>query len=176
MFNLEDLKMGGERSRTTSASTGFTLEQAIQGGSLSTILQQSLQSEDKDQLDWILQQNDPAMIDKTLLQLKQPKVISALFKHMLVKYQEQNIEDTMSLTVWLRQLLRIHWVTLLKTSPALLMENIQALQGLKQVIKVKTECLHDMISLKGKLEMLKTTFQMQDPSQKYQKIKNNLKK
>jgi hypothetical protein len=107
------------------------------------------------------------MIDKTLLQLKQPKVISALFKHMLIKYQQQNIEDTMSLTVWLRQLLRIHWVTLLKTSPGLLMENIQALQGLKQVIKMKTECLHDMISLKGKLEMLKTTFQMQDPSQKY---------
>jgi hypothetical protein len=54
MFNLEDLKMGADRSRTTSASTIVNLEQAIQGGSLSTILQQSLQSEDKDQLDWIL--------------------------------------------------------------------------------------------------------------------------
>lgn len=56
------------------------------------------------------------------------------------------------------------------------MENMQALQGLKQVIIVKTSCLTDMISLKGKLEMLKTTYQMQDPSQKYQKIKNNIKK
>lgn len=56
------------------------------------------------------------------------------------------------------------------------MENMQALQGLKQVIKVKTECLNEMISIKGKIEMLKTTFQMQDPCQKYQKIKNNLKK
>ena len=40
------------------------------------------------------------------------------------------------------------------------MENLQALQGLKQVIKVKTECLNEMITVKGKIEMLKTTFQM----------------
>ncbi len=83
---------------------------------------------------------------------------------MLIKYQQQNIQDTLSLTLWLRQLLKVHWVTLLKTNPSLLMENLQALQGLKQVIKVKTECLNEMISVKGKIEMLKTTFQMQDPS------------
>ena len=89
MFNLEELQVVGEKSRTTSASTGILQmdqQQAIQGGSLSTILQQSLQSEDKDQLDWILSQNDPAIIDKTLLQLKNAKTISALFKQMLVKY------------------------------------------------------------------------------------------
>jgi len=33
-----------------------------------------------------------------------------------------------------------------------------------------------MIQLKGKLEMLKTTYAMQDPSQKYMKIKQNIKK
>jgi len=77
---------------------------------------------------------------------------------MIIKYQQQNIESTVSLTMWLRQLLKVHWVTLLKTSPNLLMDNLQALQGLKQVIKVKTECLNEMISVKGKIEMLKTTF------------------
>jgi len=51
MFNLEELRMTNDSSRKTSAST-YT-GPAIQGGSLSTILQQSLQSEDKDQLDWI---------------------------------------------------------------------------------------------------------------------------
>ena len=60
---------------------------AIQGGSLATILQQALISEDKDQLDWLLSQRDLAVIDKTLLQLKDPKTISNLFRQILLKYQ-----------------------------------------------------------------------------------------
>ena len=71
MFNMDELKLTGDNSsRKTSASTAVLLpdqQQAIQGGSLSTILMQSLQSEDKDQIDWILSQNDAAIIDKTLL-------------------------------------------------------------------------------------------------------------
>jgi hypothetical protein len=116
------------------------------------------------------------VIDRTLYQLKEQKTISSLFSHMLVKYQDQNIADNLSLTLWLKQLLKIHWVTLLKCNPSLLSQNLVALQGLKQVIKVKTDCLNELITVKGKLDMLKTTFQMQDPTQKYAKIKQNLQK
>jgi len=63
---MDDLKLSaGDNSRKTSASTEKA-SQAIQGGSLATILSQSLVSEDKDQLEWILAQNDETVIDKTL--------------------------------------------------------------------------------------------------------------
>ena len=80
------------------------------------------------------------------------------------------------MTLWLKQLLKIHWITLLKCQPSLLAQNLKALSGLKQVITVKTQCLTELIQVKGKLEMLKATYSMQDPSQKYLKIKNNIKK
>ena len=48
--------------------------------------------------------------------------------------------------------------------------------GIKQYIESKTKHLNDIILVKGKLEMLKTTYTIQDPCQKYQKIKNNIKK
>lgn len=76
LFNLDDLKLPAQDSRKTSSSTAKDI---ISGGSLATILQQALVSEDRDQLDWILSQTDLAVIDKTLLQLKEAKTISALF-------------------------------------------------------------------------------------------------
>lgn len=62
LFNQSHLVLEQNSSRKTSAST----EKQIQGGSLATILQQALVSEDKDQLDWILSTNEQQMIDKTL--------------------------------------------------------------------------------------------------------------
>lgn len=173
MYNLDELRLDVESSRKTSAST-YVKDTQIQGGSLATILQQSLQSEDKDQLSWILSTSDISVIDRTLLQIKDQKTISQLFKQLLQRFQEQS--DNASLTLWLRQLLTVHWMTLLKSNPSLLQENISSLQGLKQVIKVKTESLHEMISLRGKIDMLKVTFQKNDPLKQYQKIKDNIKK
>lgn len=66
MYNLDELRLDVESSRKTSAST-YIKETQIQGGSLAIILQQSLQSEDKDQLTWILSNNDLSVIDRTLL-------------------------------------------------------------------------------------------------------------
>ena len=87
MFTLDDLKMVGESSRKTSASTNVKdSNQIIQGGSLSTILSQSLISEDKDQLDWIIAQSDQQVIERTLMQIKDPKIISALFSQILARY------------------------------------------------------------------------------------------
>jgi hypothetical protein len=87
MFSVDDIKIDSS-SRKTSASTHLDKLNVIQGGSLSTVLSQSLVSEDKDQLDWVLSQTDEALIDRTLLQLREQKTISLLFSHLLVKYQE----------------------------------------------------------------------------------------
>ena len=65
---------------------------------------------------------------------------------------------------------------MVKSQPSQLTQNMKSLSGLKEVIRAKTQCLSEMISIKGKLDMLKTTYAMQDPSQKFMKIKNNLKK
>ena len=82
MYNLDELRLDVESSRKTSAST-YVKDTQIQGGSLATILQQSLQSEDKDQLSWILSTSDISVIDRTLLQIKDQKTISQLFKQLL---------------------------------------------------------------------------------------------
>lgn len=91
LFDVGQFKQSSD-SRKTSAST--TLQQQIAkqgGGSLTTILQQSLVSEDQEQLDWVLSQRDQAIIEKTLLQLngqKDSKTISLLFKRLLEKFQQ----------------------------------------------------------------------------------------
>jgi hypothetical protein len=54
LFNQSSLILEPSSSRKTSAETN----NIIQGGSLATILQQALVSEDKDQLDWILSTNE----------------------------------------------------------------------------------------------------------------------
>lgn len=165
MFNLDDLKFSvGESSRKTSANTAHEAAHTIQGGSLATVLSQALVSEDKDQLDWVLSQSEESLIDRTLLQITEPKTISSLFSHVLIKFQEQSGVESLCLTMWLKKLLKIHWMSLLKTSPSILSKNLQSLSGLKQVIKSKTDNLHELLVLKGKLDMMEVTFQMQDPS------------
>ena len=152
MFNIDDLKGPGHDSRKTSSSTNQ--QNVIHGGSLAIILQQALVSEDKDQLDWILSQQDEIVIDKTLQQLKDPITISSLFKQILVKYQVQKAEETIALTLWLKQLLKLHWTTLL-TKKSQDTSSAESLVALKHFIEAKTKHLNDIILVKGKLEMLK---------------------
>ncbi len=73
-------------------------------------------------------------------------------------------------------MLKIHWVSLIKTHKSVLTENMQSLAGLKQMIKQKSANLSDMLQLQGKLDMLKTTYSLDDPLSKYAKIKTNLLK
>jgi hypothetical protein len=169
LFNIDELKLPAQDSRKTSTST----TDAIQGGSLATILQQALISEDKDQLDWLLSQRDLAVIDKTLLQLKDPKTISNLFRQILLKYQLQKPSEIVALTIWLKQLLKLHWATLLQKSDS---GSFESLLSLKHFIEAKTKHINEILIVKGKLEMLKNCYQVQDASQKYWKIKSNIKK
>lgn len=124
LFDVSQFKMD---SRKTSASTTLQQQISIQGGgSLTTILQQSLVSEDKEQIDWILSQRDPVVIDKTLMQLdghKDSKTISLLFKILLEKFQQSptqsqpsSIHDQLALSLWLKHALKIHWSTIILAS------------------------------------------------------------
>ena len=57
-----------------------------------------------------------------MVQIKEPKLINSLFKQILAKYQRhsQNEDESsvnaQALTLWLKQVLRVHWITLVKQS------------------------------------------------------------
>ena len=111
-------------------------------------------SEDQEQLDWILSQRDPAMIEKTLMQLngqRDSKTISLLFKKLLEKFQQptsssqpQFVQDQLALSIWLKLALKIHWSTLVMASAQkkqMATQCLESLQGLKYVMDSKSKHL-----------------------------------
>jgi len=196
LFDVSQFKMD---SRKTSASTTLQQQISIQGGgSLTTILQQSLVSEDKEQIDWILSQRDPVVIDKTLMQLdgqKDSKTISLLFKILLEKFQQSPtqsqpsaIHDQLALSLWLKHALKIHWSTIVLASQHSRHGDPQSfvasLQGLKYTIDSKCKHLSQLLAVKGKLDMLRNCQMMATHqskasaplADKYSKIKTNIEK
>jgi hypothetical protein len=87
--------------------------------------------------------------------LKDPKTISNLFKQILLKYQLQKPSETMALTLWLKQLLKLHWATLIQRSDS---ASFESLLALKHFIDSKTKHLNEILVVKGKLEMLKNCY------------------
>jgi len=73
----------------------------------------------------------------------------------------QKSEDIVSLTLWLKQLLKLHWGTLLQKSDN---TSFESLLSLKHFIEAKSKHLNDILVVKGKLEMLKNCYQVQDAS------------
>ena len=62
-----DASLDNIESRMTSVSLGKGKKQAAQpGASLSNVLKQALQSDDTDQLDWVVTQKDAAVIEATI--------------------------------------------------------------------------------------------------------------
>ena len=57
------------------------------GASLTNVLRQALQSDDTDQLEWVITQKDPAMIESTLTQLHEKEAITGFFRLVLSKFQ-----------------------------------------------------------------------------------------
>lgn len=64
-----DASLENIESRMTSVSLGNKKGKAAPGASLTNVLRQALQSDDTDQLDWVITQSDPAMVEATLVQL-----------------------------------------------------------------------------------------------------------
>ena len=89
---------------------------------------------------------------------------------------EINQAHHFSLTLWLKQLLKSHYSTILQEKSQ---NSLQTLNQLKFFIGQKTQNLKDLILVKGKLEMLKNLKNIQNTSletDKYQKIRANIKK
>jgi hypothetical protein len=59
--------------------------------SLGTVLTQALTADDTESLDWVLSNREDAVITNTLVSLKDHKLISSLFKQIVIKFQSQDV-------------------------------------------------------------------------------------
>ena len=129
------------------------------GASLTNLLKQALQSDDSEQLDWIISQKDSALVESTLAQLTEESAITAFFKLVLNKFQqEKSVGDQLAVLLWLKTLLRLHWPRIVQSA------NVQDLSSLAQIqsyIQKKTATMSKLQTLRGKLEMAKRTIQLQ---------------
>jgi hypothetical protein len=83
--------------------------------SLGTVLSQALTADDAETLDWVLlSTRDEQTVQNTLLFLKDHKLISSLFKQIVIKFQSQDLNKQQGILMWLRTLISIHWVTIIK--------------------------------------------------------------
>ena len=132
---------------------------ATPGASLTNVLRQALQSDDTDQLDWVITQKDPAIVESTLRHLSEPEAIAGFFRLVLTKFQqEKSVSDQLAVLLWLKTLLRLHWVLVVQTASA---QDLAALSQIQTFIQRKTATMDKMLLLKGKLEMAKRTTQLQ---------------
>lgn len=54
--------------------------------SLGTVLSQALTADDAETLDWVLSNRDDQTVQNTLVSLKDHKLISSLFKQIVIKF------------------------------------------------------------------------------------------
>ena len=93
-----DASLDNIESRMTSISLGNQKKRAAQpGASLTNVLKQALQSDDTDQLDWVVTQQDPAIVEATLTQLTEKTAIAGFFRLVLAKFQQEKSVSDLSL-------------------------------------------------------------------------------
>lgn len=85
-----DASLENIESRMTSVSLGKGKKAAAQpGASLTNVLRQALQSDDTDQLNWVITQRDPAIVEATLVQIQEKEAIAGFFRLVLAKFQQE---------------------------------------------------------------------------------------
>lgn len=77
-------------------------------------MSQALTSDDAETLDWILSNRDESIVQNTLMNLKDHKMISALFKQIVIKFQVQDLGKQQGVLLWLKTLISLHWVIIIK--------------------------------------------------------------
>jgi len=82
--------------------------------SLGVVLGQALTADDSETLDWVLGNRDDSVVTNTLLSLKDHKLISTLFKHIVIRFQAQDLSKQQGILIWLKTLISLHWVTIIK--------------------------------------------------------------
>ncbi len=125
--------------------------------SLGTVLSQALTADDAETLDWVLSNRDDQTVQNTLVSLKDHKLISSLFKQIVIKFQAQDLNKQEGILLWLRNLISIHWVTIIKRADK---EDLVSLGQIQSFIQMKTKTLDKVLLLKGKIEMLQKTMQL----------------
>ena len=71
-------------------------------------------ADDSETLDWVLSNRDDSVVTNTLMSLKDHKVISSLFKHIVIRFQAQDLSKQQGILIWLKTLISLHWVTIIK--------------------------------------------------------------
>ena len=125
--------------------------------SLGTVLSQALTADDAETLDWVLSNRDDQTVQNTLVSLKDHNLISSLFKQIVIKFQAQDLNKQEGILLWLRTLISIHWVTIIKRADK---EDLVSLGQIQSFIQKKTKTLDKVLLLKGKIEMLQKTMQL----------------
>ncbi len=127
--------------------------------SLATVLAQALTADDTETLDWVLTNRDDSTVTNTLLSLKEHKLISSLFKQIVIRFQtsQQEAAKQTSILLWLRTLISVHWLTIIKKADK---EDLLSLGQIQSSIQKKTKTLDRVLLLKGKLDMLQKTFEL----------------
>ena len=131
--------------------------------SLGTVLTQALTADDTESLDWILSNRDDAVISNTLTSLKDHKLISSLFKHIVIRFQSQDNNKQAGILLWLKSLISLHWLTIIKKADK---EDLAQLGQIQSFIQKKTKTLDKVLLLKGKIEMLQKTMELKRHLQK----------
>ena len=114
-----DASLDSLESRMTSAVSQPTKRDgATPGASLTNVLRQALQSDDTDQLEWVVAQRDPELVEATLRQLTDREAIAGFFRLVLAKFQQEKaqVSDQLAVLVWLKTLLRLHWALIVQTA------------------------------------------------------------
>lgn len=91
------------------------------------------------------------MVTNTLINLKDHKLISILFKQIVIKFQTQDLSRQQGVLLWLKNLISLHWVTIIKRADK---DDLLSLGQIQSYIQKKTKSLDRVLLLKGKLDML----------------------
>ena len=83
-----DSSLENIESRMTSVSQ-HTAKKAKPGASLTVVLKQALQSDDVEQLEWIISQSNSDLVESTLKQLTDQTAISQFFHLVINKFQQE---------------------------------------------------------------------------------------
>jgi len=83
--------------------------------------------------------------------LKDHKLISSLFKQIVIKFQAYDLNKQEGILLWLRTLISVHWVTIIKGADK---DDLASLGQIQSFIQKKTKTLDKVLMLKGKIEML----------------------
>jgi len=137
------------------ASLGLAKGDVANASSLTTLLQQALQSNDSQLLEHCLGASDPEVIDTTISRL--PSSTALMFLHKIVERLERRPNRARALVVWVGAVLFRH-TSYLVTVPEL----VNSLARLYQTIDTRLLSFKKFLKLSGRLELLLEQIQQQN--------------